>query len=72
MILFPRKKPPGGKPGGEPSEEYCNGMQAMERWYHDLILWAASYIYLLEKQIASLKDAEEDRCGQGKDSDDKD
>ena len=47
-MKFWRKKPPQG---GEVSPEYAAGMRAMEEWYHDFVVWAYSYIGLLEKRL---------------------
>lgn len=60
-----RKKPPSGD---VVSEEYACGMQAMERWYQDFVVWAYAYISLLEKRLEQLEKA---GCGEGQDGNDK-
>lgn len=51
MLSF-RKKPPTGEPV---SEEFAAGMNRMEGWYTDFVVWAYAYIGLLEKRIADLE-----------------
>lgn len=53
-MKFWRKKPPQG---GEVSPEYAAGMRAMEAWYHDFVVWAYSYIGLLEKRLQQLEES---------------
>ena len=59
VARFWRKKPPSGE---EVSEEYALGMQTMERWYHDFVIWAYSYISLLEKRLEQRDGAGCDQC----------
>lgn len=47
-MRFWRKKPPNG---AQVSEEYSLGMNAMESWYYDFVIWAYAYISLLEKRL---------------------
>lgn len=59
-----RKKPPSGE---KVSEDFANGMQTMETWYHEFVIWAYAYISLLEKR---LNDRDCNRCGKCQQSDD--
>ena len=53
-IHFWRKIPPSGE---TVSEEYARGMQSMEQWYQDFVIWAYAYISLLEKRLEQRDEA---------------
>lgn len=63
-MRFWRKKHPSG---GEVSPEFAAGMQAMEEWYQEFVVWAYAYISLLEKR---LQERNEDRCSKGESGED--
>ncbi len=60
-MRFWRKEPPQG---GDVSPEYAAGMRAAEEWYHEFVVWAYSYIGLLEKRVQQLqeRDKQHDCC----------
>ena len=58
MTYFLRKHPPTGE---EVSPDFQAGMQRMEEWYQDWIVWAEAYISMLEKRLSQRCDQCEHR-----------